>query len=63
MLPPGYVEWRIEMTPSAIVATSLASFLGLCLLCVVGYKVLTRCVDNSLRKHMSNSFNHALRTV
>ena len=63
LLPPGYEEFRIEMTPAAIIATTLASFLGCCFVCVVGFKLSSTVIDRCVRKKISTSFSHSLRRV
>ena len=63
LLPPGYAEFRIDMTPSALTATAVGSFLGLCLCCAFCYFCVARCVDNRMRKQQSNLFAFSRRTV
>ena len=63
LLPPGYVEWRIDMTPSAIIAITLASLLGCCFSTVIVWKVCAKCVDGYLRKSMKNKFSMQARVV
>jgi len=62
-LPPGYAAFRIEMTPSALVATIAASFLGFCFCCAFCYLVVFRLIDNRVRRHQANSFNYSTRKV
>ena len=51
------------MTPSAIIAITLASLLGCCFSTVIVWKVCAKCVDGYLRKSMKNKFSMQARVV
>ena len=63
VLPPGYVEWKIDMTPSAIIAVTLASILGFCFCCVITFKFCAIVIDGSIRRGQRSQFSNQLRKV
>ena len=63
LTPPGYDPRNFVFTPSAIAASVIGGFIGLCLFCVVFCKLCYRVVDQSVRMRQQNFFNHETHKV